>query len=105
MDLADVRDIVVIAYGIIGLLLFLVLLVVAVSILFAVRGLRRTLRDLIDDPVRPTLQEVRQTAENVRGASEFATDTAIHPLIRIVSMGRGVRRGVGVVTGLTRRRG
>jgi len=105
MDLADVRDLVVIAYGIAGIVLFLVLIALAVAILFAVRGLRRTLGDLIDDPVRPALQEVRQTAENVRGATEFATDTAIHPLIRVVSMGRGVRRGVGVVTGLARRRG
>lgn len=103
MDISDVRDLVVIAYGVMGILLFLILIVLAVVVLFAVRGLTRALRELIDDPVRPTLQEFRQTAENVRGASEFASDTAIHPLIRVVSMGRGVRRGIGVVTGLGRR--
>lgn len=104
MGLEEARDIVIIVYGALGVLLLVVLIVVALGLLLAVRRLTRTLIGLVDDPLRPTLDEVRQTVENVRGTSEFVTDTAVHPLIRVVSVGRGIRRGLGVVTGLRSRR-
>jgi divalent metal cation (Fe/Co/Zn/Cd) transporter len=103
MSLADLRDVVVIVYGGMGILLMLALAIAAFGLWFAVRALSRQLRDLLDDPVRPTLEEVRRTAENVRGTSEFIADTAVHPIIRTVAMVRGVRRGVSAVTGLRRR--
>jgi hypothetical protein len=102
--LADVRDVVVIVYGVMGVVLMLALAIAAFGLWFAVRSLTRHLNALLDDPVKPTLEEVRKTASNVRGTSEFMTDTAVHPLIRVVAAGRGVRRGVGVVTGIRNRR-
>ena len=100
VTLADVRDIVVIIYGVMGVVLMLALAIAAFGIWFAVRALTRQLRALLDDPVRPALEEVRKAAENVRGTSEFMADTAVHPIIRAVAAGRGVRRGLGVVTGI-----
>ena len=104
MGLEEARDIVIIVYGALGVLLLVVLIVVALGLLLAVRRLTRTLIGLVDDPLRLPRDEVRQTVENVRGTSEFVTDTAVHPLIRVVSVGRGIRRGLGVVTGLRSRR-
>ncbi len=100
VTLAEVRDVVVIIYGVMGVILMLALAIAAFGMWFAVRALTRQLRSLLDDPVRPTLEEVRRTAENVRGTSEFVSDTAVHPIIRAVAVGRGVRRGIGVVTGI-----
>jgi len=104
VSLADVRDVVVIIYGVMGVVLMLALAIAAFGLWFAVRALTRQLRALLDDPVKPALEEVRKTAENVRGTSEFMTDTAVHPLIRVVAAGRGARRGIGVITGIRNRR-
>jgi len=103
-SLAEFRDLVVIVYGGVGILVLLLMLVLLVVLLFAVRGLTKAVRDLLADPIGPTLHDVRQTAQNVRGSAEFLTETAVHPVIRLVALGRGVKRGVGVLTGLRPRR-
>jgi hypothetical protein len=82
----------------------LALVIAALGIWFAVRALSRQVRGLLDDPIRPTLEEVHKTAQNVRGSSEFLADSAVHPVIRAIAVGRGVRRGVGAVTGIRNRR-
>ncbi|MGE3855735.1 MAG: hypothetical protein AB7G21_02120 [Dehalococcoidia bacterium] len=105
MSLDTLRDIVIIAYGIMGILLMLAMCVAAFGVWFAVRALQASLQELINDPIRPTLVEVQKTAQNVRGSTEFVADTAVHPLIRVVSIGRGVRRGVATVAGLRNRVG
>lgn len=102
MSLADLRDVVVIVYGVMGVILMLALTIAAFGLWFAVRALSRALQDLLEDPIKPTLNELRQTAENVRGTSEFIADTAVHPLVRAVAVTRGVKRGLSTVTGLRR---
>ena len=104
MTLEQLRDVVVIVYGAMGVILFLALTIAAFGLWFAVRALSRGVQALIDDPIRPTLEEVRRTAQNVRGTTEFVADTTVHPLIRFVSLGRGIRRGVATVTGIRNRR-
>lgn len=103
MSLAELRDIVVIVYGAMGVILMLAMAIAAFGLWFAIRSLSRSLQALLDDPIRPTLEEVHRTAQNVRGTSEFMADTAVHPLIRVVALGRGVRRGVSSVTGFRNR--
>lgn len=100
VTLAEVRDVVVIVYGVMGVVLMLALAIAAFGLWFAVRALTRNVIALLNDPVKPTLEEVRKTAANVRGTSEFMSDQAVHPVIRVVAAGRGLRRGVGVVTGI-----
>lgn len=102
MSLADLRDVVVIVYGVMGIILMLALTIAAFGLWFAVRALSRVLQDLINDPIKPTLQEVQQTVQNVRGATEFIADTAVHPLVRAVAVTRGLKRGLATVTGLRR---
>lgn len=103
ISLQELRDVVVIIYGLAGIVLVLVLLMVAVGLLLAMRALQRTVGTALDEQVRPVMDEVQATARNMRGASEFITDSAVHPLIRVLSVGRGVRRGIARVTGLARR--
>ena len=104
MSLEELRDIVIVVYGVLGILVLLVLLVVLVALWFAVRGLSRTVQELLRDPVRPALEEAQQTMRNVRGGSEFLMDSAVGPVIRVVSVARGVRKGVGIASGIARRR-
>ncbi len=65
--------------------------------------IRSSITDLIDE-IRPTLSEVQRTAENVRGTSEFIADTAVNPVIRMVAITRGLRRGISAITGIRSRR-
>ena len=101
--LAESRDVVIIVAGVAGLAVALASLVALLVIALGVHRLSRALRQLLEDPVRPALAEVRDTARQVRGATEFVSDATVHPLIRAVATLRGIRRGLAVLTGLRRR--
>lgn len=101
--LADFRDVVVIVYGVMGILLLTVLIAVATGLFFVIRSLSRTVQELLDEPIRPTLEELRETARNARGASEFYADHAVNPLIKVVAAARGVRRGFSSIARLAGR--
>ncbi len=104
ISLEELRDIVIVVYGVMGVLLLIVLIIAVLGLWSTVRMLARTLNALLEDPVRPALDELRATAHNVRRTSEFVADAAVHPLIRVLSIARGVRWGVGRVAGIARRR-
>lgn len=104
VTLSEVRDVVVIVYGVMGVVLMLALAIAAFGVWFAVRALTRSVRALLDDSVKATLEDVRQTAHNVRGTSEFVADSAVHPIIRSIAVARGLRRGVASVAGIRNRR-
>ncbi len=97
VTLDEVRDIVIIAYGVMGVLLLFTMMVAVVGFVLIGRELVRMLRELLEDPVRPILNEARETARNVRGASEFIADSTVHPLIRTISAVRGARRGISTL--------
>ena len=61
-----VRDVVIIVYGVMGILFFFFGIVVLLGLYFVGRGLSRAARELLEDPVRGTLEELRGTAANVR---------------------------------------
>ena len=103
MSLETLRDLVIVVYGIMGILLFLVLIAVAVVLLLGVRRLMRVSREVIEDPIRPALADLRESAHNVKGASEFWADNAVSPLIKVMAAGRGVKRGVSSFSRVAKR--
>ena len=103
VTLAEVRDVVVIVYGVMGVVLMLALAIAAFGVWFAVRTLSRSVRSLLEGNVKATLDDVQQTVHNVRGTSEFMADSAVHPVIRTIAVARGLRRGIASVAGLRNR--
>jgi hypothetical protein len=101
--LADFRDIVIIVYGVMGILLFTILIATAAGLFFAGRSLAGKVEELLAEPIRPALEELRETARNARGASEFYADHAVSPLIKTVAAARGARRGLSSITRLAGR--
>ncbi len=101
--LADIRDVVVIVYGVIGILFFTVLLATALGIFIAVRALSGKVGNLLDEPIRPALDELLETARNARATSEFYADNAVSPLIKTMAAVRGVRKGFASVSRFTGR--
>lgn len=104
MDLQTVRDWVVIVYGIFGIITFLTITVVTAVIGIGVTRLLRTVNDVVDTKVAPTVNSVRKTTETIRGGAAFIMDTAAAPVIKTYGVVAGVRRGVAVLTGLAKRR-
>jgi hypothetical protein len=103
ITLGDARDIVVIAYGIAGLVFFFIAIIVLVVLVFSIKGLIGALRSVLDESVKPTLESVKNTADTVRGTTEFVGKTAIAPIVRTYGMFAGVRKGLGVLTGLQKK--
>ena len=99
----SLRDFVIIVYGVLGALLFAILILVAVGILFSIRELTKAVLRLIDDPIVPAINDVRATVQDIRGSAEFVTDTAVSPLIKVVALGRGIRKGMSAASAIARR--
>ncbi|MGD0205084.1 MAG: hypothetical protein ABSB57_01370 [Dehalococcoidia bacterium] len=97
-NLQDVRDVCIIAFTIAGTILFLVGIVVTVVAGVAAIGAFRAARRVIDQGVKPMVN-------NVRGTVTFISDTTVSPIIRAYGLFSGVKRGLGVLAGLGQRGG
>ena len=95
-SLQDVRDVTIIAFTIAGTVLFLAAIVVTVVVGVAATGAFRAARRLLDEGVKPMVS-------NVRGTVTFISDSAVSPIIRAYGIFSGVRRGLGVLSGLAHR--
>ncbi|HJM75897.1 MAG TPA: hypothetical protein QGI71_08580 [Dehalococcoidia bacterium] len=102
--LAEIRDVVIVIFGLLAVLLLIIMVVTLLALLVAVRLATSALGELRRERVQPALDNLRASAKNVRGATEFMADSAVHPVIRAVSVTRGIRRGIGLVTGIGRKR-
>ncbi len=76
--IAIIRDIVIIVWGVLGILVFLVVIFAAVSIMRA---------------LKPILHNVRGTTGEVRTATRLVTDAIIRPAVPVISFYTGVRQG------------
>ncbi|MCA9821761.1 MAG: hypothetical protein R3C29_10460 [Dehalococcoidia bacterium] len=90
------RDITIVLWGVIWLIGAIVWLGVAIAVLFLILTIRRLLRE----NVVPAVDSLKGTLDNVKGTSEFVGETAVAPIVRVYSIVRGVRSGLGAVTGI-----
>ena len=98
--LADIRDILIIIYGFVGIIFFVILSTVAVLVGLAARGLVRNATSLMDDSVRPAVSSIKDAAETVRGTTDFMGRTAISPIVRTYGAFAGVKKGLSVLSGI-----
>ncbi len=104
VSLADIRDVFIIVYGAIGILFFVVAVAATLGLFFAVKALIRSVNDLINESVKPTLGSVKETVDTVRGTTQFVSQTTVSPIVKTYGTFAGVRRGLGVISGITRRK-
>lgn len=104
VSLADIRDGVVIVYGILGILFFFVAAIVTLVVGLTARSLLRSVKDVIEDSVRPTVNSIKEAADTVRGTTDFVGRTAVTPIVRTYGAFAGVRKGLSVLAGVSRRR-
>ncbi len=99
----NTRDIIVIAWGILSILAFVMLIWLFAVIGMGVSRLVKDVRVIANEDVRPMLATTRESANNVTGTTRFVSDTVVSPIIRLYGLVAGIRRAIGVFTGLTRR--
>ena len=102
-SLADFRDVVIIVYGILGVIFFFVAIVVTVAVGLTVKGLIKNVNSLLDQSVKPALGSVQEVANTVRGTTDFMGRTTVAPIAKAYGMFAGVKKGAGVLSGLAKR--
>jgi hypothetical protein len=93
---AEWRDIVIVFSGFFWALAGIVLIVLLVVLVYLVVAIRELLRE----NVAPAVDSAKQTLDTVRGTAEFTGETVVSPVIRMYSIFRGVRMGLGAITGV-----
>src|SRR3954466_4859387 len=104
-SLADFRDVVVIIYGILGIIFFFVAIVMIVAVGLTVKGLIKNANGVLNDSVKPALSSVQEVANTVRGTTEFVGRTTVAPIAKAYGMFSGVKKGASVLGGLAKRGG
>ena len=104
ISLADLRDIFIVIYGFIGIIFFIIASVVTLLVGLTVRGLIRNVNLMLNDSVRPAVSSIREAADTVRGTTDFVGKSAVTPIVKTYGVFAGVRRGLGVLSGINRRR-
>jgi len=102
-DIALVRDWVIIIVGFFAAILLFFTILFTVVIGVATRTLISITQNLLENEVRPLAQSARQTASRVKGTAQFISETVVTPTARVYGAIAGVRRAIGVVSGISRR--
>ncbi len=104
LSLADIRDVFIIIYGILGIILFAIAIVVTVVLGFSVKSLIKTVKEMLDQDVKPAVASVREAADTVRGTTDFVGRTAVQPIAKAYGAFAGVKRGMTVLAALKKSR-
>ncbi len=100
LSLSDVRDVIIIIYGIIGIIFFAVAVVVALLVGFSAKSLFSYVKGLLNDDVKPALGSIKEAADTVRGTTDFVGRTAVAPVVKAYGAVAGVKKGLSVLGGL-----
>jgi len=104
MSLEEFRDLIIVIWGILGIVFLAVALVLGIVVGISARGLIATVQNLLRDDVQPAVRSARQTVDSIRGTTSFVADTAVAPVIRVYGIFSGVRRFLSVLLGFGKRR-
>jgi hypothetical protein len=105
LSLADVRDVVVIVYGIIGIVFFAIAVIVVIVVGMSAKGLIKAVRGMLDESVKPALASVKDAADTVRGTTEFVGRTAVAPVVKVYGTAAGIKKALSVLSGIKAMRG
>jgi hypothetical protein len=102
--LADVRDVFIILYGIVGIVFFIAGIVVAIIIGMTLKSMLKTVKEMLDNDIKPAVSSVREAADTVRGTTDFVGRTAVQPIAKVYGTVSGVKRGMSVLANLKKGR-
>ncbi len=88
----DWRDVFIMAYMVAGTLLFLFAILFTLIVGFVTTRTALMAHGILKNNLQPTIENVRETSENVRGTVAFISDYAVTPVVRAYSTYAGARR-------------
>ena len=97
------RDIIIIIWGILGIIFFLAGIALLYFTYRLGRGAVDRASNIVDENVKPVLGTVQTTAEGARGTASYISERVVSPIVRVTAFAAGVRRGASVFTGALRR--
>jgi SNF family Na+-dependent transporter len=103
--LQDLRDVTIISFTIAGTVLFLIAIIFTVVIGWTTKSAVSKVKGVVSDNVQPTLENVRETTDSVRGTVAFVSDYAVTPVVRTYGIIAGARRFIAVLSRLRQRSG
>jgi hypothetical protein len=98
LDLQEWRDVIMIAFMLVGLLAFFAIFLVTVALGLMGMGIMGRVKSILKDNVQPATENVRATAENIKGTVSYVSDTAVKPVVKVYGAAAGAKRFVGVVS-------
>ena len=69
-----------------------------------VRTLLNSVNSMLDESIKPAVSSIKDAADQVRGTTEFVGRTTVSPIARAYGAVAGVKKGVGVLSGLNKMR-
>ena len=88
------RDIVIVFTALFWLLAGIVFVAVAIALFFLISVTRKVMKE----NAVPAIDSLKASLDNVKGTTEFAGETVVSPIIRVYSVFKGVRTGLGAVS-------
>ncbi len=98
---ATFRDWVIIFSGIAIGSFFVISAMIVIVLGLILRSLLLKASALMDQNVKPLLDSAKDTADHARGTASYISQAAVTPVVRTYGVIAGVRRAVGVISGLT----
>lgn len=95
--ITDIRDVVIIAAGLLGVLSAAVFLLVTLVLGFLSFRLLRASRKTLSEGVPPILEQARETMQSVKGTADFLGESAAAPVIRAYGLAAGLQRALQVL--------
>ena len=88
------RDIVIVFTALFWLLAGIVFVAVAIALFLLISVTRKGMKE----NAVPAIDSLKASLDNVKGTTEFAGETVASPIIRVYSVFKGVRTGLGAVS-------
>jgi len=89
MALADVRDIAIIVLAIESIVVGILLML----LLWQVRNLTR----LLEEEIKPMLDNLQETIGTVRGTTSLVSQTIVSPAVKLAGLAAGLQRAVETI--------
>lgn len=89
MDLAQLRDLSIVVFTVLGIIAALVVIVTAMIVFTKLMSILNT---------------VQATARNISGTSRLVSEMVAKPTIKVASFAIGVQRAVSIISGLRKRK-
>ena len=102
--LEAIRELIFIIVGSLLIVTLVLISITVLSIWIVIRKTKRAFQSTMNETVNPVLQELQETAQNVKGTSQFMSKNTISPVIQFLSIIKGINKGISFFGSIGRKK-